>query len=215
MLQQVSDVMNEYDVDDVVFKRTDKEGLQAVDLDLFTSKLIRNNPVQAARQMSPAPIVVHVRSKVQVGDELHIDAVVQKPASVESIKVTLTAGHDTLAEAFGDHVYIRMKGDRVESLFDGRWKSCAKASSPDLPNSLFVQDDGHITVCPVKVTDCWATVDVKTLLWIGEQRGTEHYYLPRVWNTDGPWISHADLKLRYEEYQKEKEATCLKDEPKA
>jgi hypothetical protein len=33
------------------------------------------------------------------------------------------------------------------------------------------------------------------------------YFLPRAWNTSGPWISHDDLKKLYENYLKEK-AEC-------
>lgn len=222
MLRQLSDVMNEYDTESVVFKRTDKEGLNLVELDAFTTKLIRNNPVQAAKQMSPAPRVVHIKSKVKVGDELHVEAVVQETASVDSIKVTLNSGHDVLADAFGDLIYMRLKDNIIEFPFDGRWKEFTtyRPANVDqealhIPEYRYASTKVMTWISPWRVSAEWAVIPASTLLEVGKVQKIDRYFLPRAWNTSGPWISHADLKLRYEEYQKEKEATCSKDEAKA
>ena len=54
----------------------------------------------------------------------------------------------------------------------------------------------------------WAVVRVETLL----DKKYERYFLPRAWNTSGPWITHEDLQKKHEQYIKEKQA-CLN--PKA
>jgi hypothetical protein len=52
----------------------------------------------------------------------------------------------------------------------------------------------------------WVRFSVHDLLELNKER----YYLPRVWNTSGPWISHEDLQKKYREYLKEREQ-CLKE----
>lgn len=108
----------------------------------------------------------------------------------------MRAGHDTLAAAFGDVVYLNWRNHRVENPLTGRWCLIGElADSGLIP--LGVINQGTLG---------WVTVSIEQLLTLDS--GNAGYYLPRDWNERGPWISKQALYTKYEQYKKDK-AQCL------
>lgn len=170
---QISTAMLVDDQARVFFQRTDREGLSPVELTREECAELRVDPVAFAKARSPGPVVVHVRDEVKPTD---------------SVKFIVRAGHDTLADALGDELYIRIKDGKLESPFDGRWK-----------------EELYPWISPNKMSENWAAIPTKTLLSVGEKQGINRYYFPRMWNEPGPWISHENLKKKYDEFTKERE----------
>jgi hypothetical protein len=114
--------------------------------------------------------------------------------------------YDTLADAFGDEVYCRMqRGGGTECPFCGRWGTtiktntgatfkCSKCGNNALGVGVYTSKGG------------WLLVKVEYLIW----RDKDRYFIPRAWNKPGPWVTHNDLKARYEKYLV---AAEMKDEP--
>jgi hypothetical protein len=100
-----------------------------------------------------------------------------------SVMTSIRAGINTLVDAFGDRVYLKFKDDKVESPFTGRWV-------PLGATEIDAQVDG-----------AWVSVWTKALLSFKASR----YFIPRTWNTSGPWITHEDLQEKYDKYIEEKE----------
>jgi len=176
-------------------------------VDIKTAVLLRTDPAAAISSMHHEPRVVIVK-----------DVIV--PAVVDWVEVSVKIGHDTLADAFGDNIYLRLKDEKVEFPFDGRWKSFTsqitrghtkETGEPWEREALWIPGyHGHVPeravwISPSKVTDSWAVVPTDVLLEIGKIQGIKRYYLPRAWNQSGGWISHEDLQTKYDEYLKEKE----------
>lgn len=161
-------------------------------LDSRAVELLRTDPAAAISSMSHEPRTVIVRDE---------------PAANASVKVELKVGHDTLADAFGDNVYLRLKDDKIECPFDGRWKQYELEEYGGATGFVRYEtvELGDISILPRYENAHWATVCTSRLKWLGEQRGAQRYYLPRAWNESGGWISHADLEKKYNEYIKEKE----------
>jgi len=191
--------------------RLEQQNPMALGLDKDTAELIRKDPVSYIRAttMPPQRVTLKRTTKVTVKDEVTIQP---KP---------LRAGSDALAEAFGDQVYLRVRPDTafgllVECPGCGRWVGfamkaatqqflvkCDKGcSSPSRSGTWVAIDD----LAPISKEENprWAKVSTEHLLTHNYAR----YYLPREWNTSGPWISHADLAKKHEHYTKEKKE-CL------
>lgn len=101
----------------------------------------------------------------------------------EFVEPYIRFGHDTLADAFGDKVYIRRKSENIESPFTGRWVTPEKAE---------LSVEAH--------NDKWVSVEMEKLLKYRVQK----YFIPRKWNPDSPWISYELLREKYDNYLKEK-----------
>lgn len=111
---------------------------------------------------------------------------------------TLRYGHDTLADALGDEVYIKVRAGarsaQAEDPVTGRWVPLIlRGMVPHCGTSL------RLTGLHQGVT-CWASARVEDILALSKSR----YYLPRRWNPSGGWISHDALAEMYAFYQKEK-----------
>lgn len=180
----------------------------AMHLDEQQATMLRENVEAFLRTISPPPQRVVIRKTDNI--------------AVSATSAVFKAGHEALADAFGDEIYIRTrkwwKDERsstpvwrgeIESVFDGRWKECHTI--------VGINEDGKTISCPGDIYDCaislattfkkvndnWAKVNVVQLLAIGEKREQKRYFLPRAWNTSGPWITHGDLKKKYLEFLKE------------
>jgi hypothetical protein len=165
------------EVTSVAFERTERAGIPIYVLTDEELDELRENPKAFAEKRSPEAIRVVVRD-----------------ATVPSKKFVVRAGYDTLADAFGDDVYIRRVEDKVECPCCGRW---AAATTTSLLCSCM-----QVTSLPLsQCLDRWAVAPLEHLLI---QR-RERYYLPRAWNTSGPWISHKDLTQKLLDYRNEKE----------
>lgn len=182
-----------YDVR-VFFKRTEREGLQPVEIVGEELEELKRNPLAFAQARTMEHRVIHVRDKVQAAD---------------AIEVTVRAGHDTLADAFGDELYLRRRDKKVESPMTGRWVDLDR-DDPSEPFYIFAggvvshgdgpEPYGGTDITVREAGEQWVTTRTDELL----QQEWGRYYLPRAWNESGSWISHEDLKQKYEQYLKEK-----------
>ena len=107
----------------------------------------------------------------------------------------LRVGTDTLADAFGDSVYIAARGAEVECPVCGTW--CSEY------HERFQCDCG--AQFAARVQGRWAAVDIYELLPMSEQ-----FFLPRAWNPEPPYISAADLRALYETFTNERELCRIK-----
>jgi hypothetical protein len=150
----------------------------AVQLEPRLAELLRKDPVAFMQMMDPTmgrPQRLNISMSAKVRDDVAI-----KPHPIP-------AGHDTLAESFGEELYIRKRGDLYECPIYGRWVPA-----------------GQIGVWTVGVNDRWASVSVENLLHSVDPPATR-FFFPRAWNKDGPWISREDLQRKYDEFIKERE----------
>lgn len=105
----------------------------------------------------------------------------------------LRNGHDTLAEAFGDFIYLRLRDSKVEHPCTGRWEPVSKvqAALGIAARRVYPTDEGK--------GFGWLIVCTLDLLKVD----TIRFYLPREWNKGGPWISKTLLQAAYEKFRKE------------
>ena len=179
----------------VVLRRTDRPGLDEIKLDSQMRDLIRQDPDKyLAIVTEPDRVVVVGDRKAKRSAELYRSPHVR-------------SGYDTLAESFGDHVYVRLRDDgKVECPCCGRWS----ATIEDIPVP-YTRPDGSplkIMVCAClaklsvkSVSGSWVEI-ITMLLLTNAVYG--RYYLPRSWNPAG-WISRDELSRMYESYFKESE----------
>ena len=208
MMTDVSRKLREHPDAAVVLRRTDREGLHPIQLGEETRVLLRDDPVRAIRKMDVQP------GQSVVGDELPMG------------KGTLRAAYDTLAAAFGERVYLRMRQGMIEDPVTGTWKSLAygpkigwrirgddnksgswlpiRLEGVDLPE---ISEDaapeelqGMMNNVAAALASCrWASIDVSDLL----NHKANRFFLPREWNTSR-WIEWNALNERYEKYMKER-----------
>jgi hypothetical protein len=175
----------------VFMSRLEQTEKFALELDRDTTNLIRTDPIAATRALSEPHRRVLVR-----GSTLRDT---QPPAVL--MPEPLRAGYDTLADAFGEDVYIRTRlkpdGDGsvllLESPFHGRW------SMPYSTDGTLFLDIKRLV--PIELTGAetrWATVRVEHLL----RHTTPRFWLPRAWNP-GSWIFRADLETRLKKFRSE------------
>jgi hypothetical protein len=156
-------------------------------------EMIRTHPHKYIEAMSPPPrrIVLKVSDRVPVG---------------EVVATSIRAGIETLIDAFGELVYAKMKvGGGTECPVCGRWKAatykqeetfttrCTSCDFVGVPPSHFITSDGG-----------WVAFYVEDLLSVDAEKRPK-FFLPRLWNTSGPWITREDLQARYDKYLEEKE----------
>lgn len=172
----------------------------AVQLDGALSKLVREDPVAFMQMMDPTmgrPQKLNLSTSMK---KEHIAAIKPNP---------LPAGYDTLAEAFGDDVYCRMqRGGPTECPLCGRWGKWTKIDVEGKHVDRLVCDDCGVEFKGVGIPTSqggWFKIPVVQLFNCAEALGVDRFFLPRSWNKDGPWISHADLQKKYDEFMKEKE----------
>ena len=194
----LSDAPTEGEVS-VAIQRTDREGLTPYALEASTVKLLREDPVAAIQAMefptqSPSLTVQRAREE-----------------RAPRVVVPIRAGHDTLADAFGDVVYFKVREHELECPGCGFWGMYA---SPGLLKDKERAGEVFKTafMCPKKchtrfIVTCmmgWGFVQAEYLL---KNTTLSSFYLPRAWNEGKPWVSRESLQQKYDAYKKEKE-TC-------
>lgn len=176
MMTYFAQVLIEHRGATAIVERTDREGLLPVPLSDMLTQRLREDPVEAIRQLSPPPVVVDVREKVPPPSSLRV-------------------GHDAVADAFGDEVYCRARGEQIECPVCGSWNEVIEGSL-------------HCSSCRVCLHATpagpdWWTVPTIELLCTKTFQG-RRYFIPRAWNKTPPWISFHDLNEKYNQYLKEK-----------
>lgn len=195
MIYRLSEVLRQHPDAVVELQRTDHENLTPYALDVATVDLIRTDPVAAASAMEvhPSP---STGVKISKAERTLIEA------------PPLPAGMVTLAEAFGEILYFRVRVHELECPccgFWGMWAIPAMLKDPDRAGAIIKT----IFVCPKKCrlrfpVTCdggWGWVHVEDLLKLQHDR----FYFPREWNVGGPWIGKDDLRQKYATYVQEKE----------
>lgn len=102
----------------------------------------------------------------------------------------LRVGHDTLAAAFGERIYLRARRAKVEHPATGRW-----VEYTELEKWL---GTSNAEVILLSESVGWVAISVQEVL----NTGTILLYLPRDWNTYGKWITRDQLQAMYDEYKK-------------
>jgi hypothetical protein len=179
----------------VVLRRTDRAGLLPYVLDAATVDLLRHDPLAAIASMTyrtTAPLVSPLAREVP-------------PPGAPVLK----AGTDVLADAFGDDIWVRVRGAELECPGCGLWGTFASPALAESRREVLKVVFACSKRCSVRVVAAcharWASVRVDELLLTAAAR----FYLPRAWNTDGPWITRQALSKTYQDYLTEKEqAEC-------
>lgn len=183
MVTRFAEVLREHPDHAAVFHRTDRAGLTALSLDKVTADLLRNDPVQAIRQMDAPAVVVNLKTDV--------------PVEAEKPQIGLRIGHSSFADSFGDKIYCRGQGAQIECPGCGTW--CYTETLPH--GTTFTCWSCNQYLRADRAGDSWWTVNTSALLTDFRQT---RYFLARTWNKNPPWISHEDLQKKYDDFLKEK-----------
>lgn len=196
MLRDFAEALQQHPDAKAVWKRTDRAGLIPYDLDDRVTTLFRTDPLSAIQSMCPpssTPSTTIKRAKEEREKRL--------------VAVSVRAGFDTLADAFGDLVYARVRDRKgtphVECPCCGLWQFYMKATasiwSVICANPKCGAFDQPLPM--VVANQKWAGFPTPTLL----QTKSTRFYFPRAWNDGRPWVSREDLSKKYDEYVSEKE----------
>jgi hypothetical protein len=169
-------------------KRTDRDGLLLSQLEPALLQLLRTDPVAYIKANSLPDRVLDLRgpqrtSKLAKSD----DHVVPRSTG-------LRHGHDTLADAFGEVVYARMKGALMEHPATGRWADLRTIEH------WFGSHDTELQIVDNDKKSGWLLLKVELLL----KTHAERFYYPREWNEFGSWITREQLQAKLDQFRKEK-----------
>lgn len=182
-------------------QRTDRDGLMPVQLPRDALELLRTDPLRYIKLHSVSPRVVDLRSK----SNQRVSALVAGERYTMPKATGLRAGCRTLAAAFGETIYLRMRNTFIEHPGTGRW-----IKYPELERTL------GTTKMELLITDDskgmgWATIPLNDLLATKFDR----FYLPRDWNPYGGWITRKQLDELHAQFVEEKGAMLCHLEAKA
>ena len=202
MFRSLSELANKFPQAKLVMRRLEQgPDSTALGLGEDTCALIRDDPEAYIAQstLPPQRVVLHLGADAKVTEGVAVN--------------TIRSGHDTLADAFGDVVFLKQRlvegEQKVESPTTGRWV----VLECDTDGTYFCcewwtnefgdpEGDTDLLLPVVQEAEGWAGIPIDKLLSLKVER----FFLPRKWNENGPWISHEELKTKYERYLKEKEA---------
>lgn len=148
----------------------------------------------------------HIRDNVEryIAENVGYDrrVLVREPVP-QSVRLDIRAGSDTLAESFGDHVYVRFRDDgKIECPVCGRWHaSLFEGGAPDGSPLYALQCTCRNGIICWDTTPVGSWVELSTIQLLNV--AANRFYLPRSWNRSGSWISHEDLQGQYAQYMKE------------
>lgn len=195
----------------VVLRRFDRKGLQPIQLGEEMRVMLRDDPVMAIRHMD-----------VKLGSDVK-----SSPAAP-----VLRSDYDTLADAFGERVFVRLKNGAAEDPVTGKWRQLA--CGPKCGWRIRGEQDSYQSWLPIRLEGAdipevskdateeevvammndlagalakcqWCSMLVTDLL---EQSGNK-FFLPRRWNAGGQWVGRQVLQARLDKYLREREeASC-------
>lgn len=158
----------------VFLQRTERPGLSPTELGENLIQLLRTDPLTAYRTMTQP-----LQSCAETPD----------------------------TKDFGRQVYIRVSMGKIEDPITGEWRTLAygrtsgwkirgegNSSESWIALNTLVDNapEGGSSIERIAYAN-WALVDVAELL----RQPANKFYLPRPWNTNGPWISRQELTDRY------------------
>jgi hypothetical protein len=200
MMSRLASVLRKYEqCDHLVLERKEIED-SSYEMSPTEVQQLREDPAAAISSMQVPDRTVVVRDP---------EKLVCYPKDEPVMQSLLRAGHDTMADAFGYYTYFRLRDGKIECPYDGRWKEYSVVTAFGTPGVFYKgldsDEPGALWFSPDIVDENWSRTFTKTLLDVWEKKGLSRYFLPRRWNKSGPWISHEELKQKYETYLKEKE----------
>lgn len=165
----------------LLISRTERPGLFPVQLEPELLQLLLTDPQQYIQRHTLPDRVADLRSP---------DRVSKLAAPYQPPRGGLRSGHDTLADAFGDSVYLRMRSCRVENPCTGRWCTVSELAE----------------TCGLKgrqldLVAGWVVIATADLL----RSNATRFYLPREWNKSGAWITKAQLQEMYDQFRKDRD----------
>ena len=183
----------------VYFQRTDREGLLPYRLDDKTVELLRTDPVAAIQAMT-----VRMPTPAEVLDNI-------KKSRTPLVVPPLSAGIATLADGFGEYVYVRVKENTLECPGCGFYSAFALAGvfaqrQKDEPMRVMFTCSKKCRIRVIAMCESeWAYVRTEDLV----KSSLEKFYLPRAWNTSGVWATREELEARLTQFRKDREtASC-------
>jgi len=173
----------------LLLRRTERPGLLTVRVDGDKLDLLRTDPARYIEMHTIAPVTIDLSGgkKGQRGLARGERTTIPKHSGIR-------AGYDTIAEAFGNVVYARIRNNNVESPDTGRWVSLQV-----LENWLNAVPVGVITPALG-----WVGIRIIDLLRTKNSR----FYLPREWNPYQGWITKEQLSELLEQFEEEKVLLC-------
>jgi hypothetical protein len=183
VINVVSEVLRVSPDVELIFRRTDHAGLRDLTIDTVMRDLIRNNPAQYIAETTVSERKVVVRDRPTEETQQYATPYIR-------------SGYDTLAESFGERLYVRIRDDgKVECPLCGRWT--AEIHEDSIVPMLRCQCNA--TGVPGDLAGCWFAVTTEVLVTV---KFLGRYYIPRLWNPNG-WISCDELTKMYLSYLKE------------
>lgn len=159
--------------------------------DVTRVQLSRTEVVESARQLSSEFIELLRTDPVALAKTLsHPDTTVV----VRQAKTGLPIGVESLADTFGDRIYLRRVGLECECPGCGGWATIGRVGVLRCSACLFALPG-------VWHEDGWASVNTQALLDDHRPR----YFLPRYWNPSRKWIGINDLLAMFVRFVKERE----------
>lgn len=191
MLREFAQALQSDDQARAVWQRTDRPGLTPYYLDAEVTQLFREDPVAAIEGMCPPSI----------SPSTTVQRVQQE--RVKMVPISVRAGHDALADAFGEEIYIRARGRKdqvyIECPCCGIWAPIIDRMSVCINQKC----KAHVLLRVVRVVnEKWAAMNIEEIL----ETGSPRFYLPRAWNEGRSWVSLWDLQQKWEAFKKERES---------
>lgn len=179
MMTHFAKVLVEHHEASAVVERIDRSGLLPFVLPDMLAGLLREDPAEAIRQLTPPAVVVDLREEKK------------KDEDPKGLRV----GYDAVADAFGDEIYCRAREEKIECPVCGSWGRVENGSL----QCLFC----HVLIRATSAGPKWWTVVTCELLYT-KTTEAHRYFIPRAWNPTPPWIEAKDLEEKYQRYLKEK-----------
>lgn len=186
-----SSVRDAKTVGTITLKRTEVKD-SSIQLGTGDIELMRTDPAAWIRGLSVPARTIHI----------------SKASKAQALSM-LRTGHDTRADAFGEAVLVKRRRpathmmDEVECPLCGRWHGVVTSTST-LSKATSVEVScphvGTFNKLVMVVYGGWCVVEVPHLLNIPADR----YFLPRKWNTSGPWIDARDLVAKLATFKQER-----------
>lgn len=180
----------------LLIQRMERPGLMPVQLAPDMLELLREDPVRYIEMHSIPPRTIDLRTGTK-----RLSALAAGERSDIPKTTGLRAGVDTMAAAFGETIYLKMRDKLVEHPATGRWVSFREIEQ-------FLGSHNAEIVFPGERRTGWITVPLKELL----ATTTAKFYLPREWNTYGSWITKEQLTEMYEHFIDEKGVLLCRSE---
>lgn len=187
MFVAFAEVLNKHEVSKVFIKQSKLPTLQ---LSEYMIAAIKAGPTAVASSLSFEPVHITVE------------------------RTALDVGTTSLAEAFGDSIFLR-RAINSEALFEcvcGEMGTFVKCDLCDhVPIEYSCCDCGLRLPAQVHPSDesaaGWVSINTQSII---EVFSGDKLFIPRIWNTDSPWISKEKLAAKYAAFCEER-ARCKQD----